>query len=74
VEAPARRPGDAVTPRRESLPRTAPKFVRARLYIYKFAPYGSGRWWDRTLVREWIPPLSVDDPRLLDALKAYGWL
>jgi len=55
-------------------PGTAPKFVRARLYIYKFAPRGSGRWWDRTLVRDWIPPLSADDPRLLNALEAYGWL
>jgi hypothetical protein len=55
-------------------PGTAPKFVRARLYVYKFAPYGSGRWWDRTLVGDWIPPLSTDDPRLLEALRAYGWL
>ena len=55
-------------------PGAPPKFVRARLYIYKFAPRGSGRWWDRTLLRDWIPPLSVDDARLLRFLNAYGWL
>jgi hypothetical protein len=55
-------------------PGTAPRFVRARLYVYRFAPPGSGRWWDRTLVGDWIPPLSTEDPRLLEALRAYRWL
>ena len=53
---------------------TPPRFVRARLYIYRFAPSGSGLWWDRTLVGDWIPPLSVDDPRLLKFLEAYQWI
>ena len=51
-----------------------PRFVRARLYVYHFAPFGSGRYWDRKLVGDWIPPLSADDPRLTDFLRAYGWL
>jgi uncharacterized membrane protein YphA (DoxX/SURF4 family) len=50
-----------------------PKYVRARLYIYRFAPPGSGRWWDRELVGDWIPPLSRSDPRLARFLAAYGW-
>jgi hypothetical protein len=54
-------------------PGTPPRFVRARLYVYKFAPPGSGRWWDRRLVGDWLPLLSVDDPRLLRFLRAYGW-
>jgi len=56
-------------------PDAPPRFIRARLYRYAFAPPGdpSGAWWTRTLVGEWLPPLSRDDPRLLRALAAYGW-
>ena len=56
-------------------PDAPPRFIRARLYRYAFAPPGdpSGAWWTRTLVREWLPPLSRDDPRLLRFLAAYGW-
>ncbi len=54
-------------------PDRPPRCIRARLYLYKFAPAGSGRWWDRTLLGDWIPPLSVDDPRLKRFLDAYGW-
>jgi hypothetical protein len=57
----------------DPFPGTKPRFVRARLYVYRFAPPGSGRWWDRTLLGDWIPPLSADDPRLLDALRARDW-
>jgi hypothetical protein len=55
-------------------PDAPPRFVRARLYVYRFAPLGSGRWWDRELIGDWIPPLSRNDPRLIQFLKAYGWL
>jgi len=53
-----------------------PRFIRARYYRYEFAPPGDpdGRWWVRTLIGDWIPPLSADDPRLLRFLQAYGWL
>jgi len=54
-------------------PETPPRYVRARLYVYRFAPPGSGRFWNRDLVGDWIPPLSADDARLLDFLRAYGW-
>jgi hypothetical protein len=55
-------------------PDTPPRTVRARLYIYRFAPPGSGRFWDRKLVGDWIPPLSIDDVRLRKFLEAYRWL
>ena len=55
-------------------PDRPPSYVRARLYVYRFAPPGSGRYWDRDLVGDWIPPLSIDDPRLLRFLAAHGWL
>ena len=53
-----------------------PRYVRAQLYLYEFAPLGdpSGAWWKRTLIRPWLPPLSADDPRLIQFLTAYGWL
>src|SRR6185369_803110 len=56
-------------------PDAPPRFIRARLYRYAFAPPDdpSGAWWTRTLVSEWLPPLSVDDPRLHRFLRAYGW-
>ena len=56
-------------------PDAPPTFIRARLYRYRFAPAGdaSAAWWTRTLVAEWLPPLSADDPRLLRFLAAYGW-
>jgi hypothetical protein len=54
-------------------PGMPPRYVRARLYVYKFASARSGRWWDRRLVGDWLPPLSVGDQRLLRFLQAYGW-
>ena len=57
-------------------PEAPPRFIRARLFRYRFAPPGNptGAWWDRESIGNWIPPLSSDDPRLLRALRAYGWL
>ncbi len=53
-----------------------PKYVRAELYIYKFAKPGNAQqlWWTREKVGEWIQPLSINDPRLADYLKSVGWL
>jgi hypothetical protein len=60
----------------DPFPDAPPRHVRARLYRYEFAPRGdpSGAWWKRTLVSEWLPPLSADDPRLRRFLAAHGWL
>lgn len=57
-------------------PGAPPRFVRAQLYRYEFAPPGDARgaWWRRTLVGSWLPPLSADDPRLRRFLGVYGWL
>jgi hypothetical protein len=54
-------------------PDAPPHFVRAWLYRYRFAPPGSGAYWERTLEGAWLPPLSADDPRLLAFLRDYGW-
>ncbi|HWA87358.1 MAG TPA: lipase maturation factor family protein, partial [Opitutus sp.] len=57
-------------------PQKPPRFVRAVLYRYKFAPAGNaaGDWWTREPLGEWLPPLSTDDERLREFLRAYGWL
>ncbi|HUG56049.1 MAG TPA: lipase maturation factor family protein [Candidatus Limnocylindrales bacterium] len=42
---------------------TPPRFVRARLYLYRFATPAERRatraWWARTLVGEYLPPLAL---------------
>jgi hypothetical protein len=53
-----------------------PRFVRADLYRYQFAPLHdqSGAWWIRTRLGPWLPPLSEKDPVLLRFLEIYGWV
>jgi hypothetical protein len=58
-------------------PDKPPRFVRAVLYRYSFAKTGNiyGRYWDREMVADdWIPAMSVNDPRLINFLKGYGWM
>ncbi len=50
-----------------------PRFVRARIYRYRFTGGGQGEaWWVRELVGEYLPALSRDDPLLLDYLRTQG--
>jgi len=60
----------------DPFPGAPPRYIRARLYRYRFAPLGdpSGAWWTRTPLGDWLPPLSADDPRLRRFLEAYGWV
>src|SRR5262249_18278384 len=53
-----------------------PRYVRALLYRYEFRRLGDGTeaWWRRTLRGEYAPPLSLDDPALLDYLGRSGFL
>jgi len=57
-------------------PKKPPRFIRAVLYRYTFAPPGNpkGLWWDRQELGLWLPPLSADDPRLIAFLGQAGWL
>ena len=57
-------------------PGAPPRFVRATLYRYSFAPPGDpdGHWWKREALGPWLPPLSADDARLRDFLRSAGWL
>jgi len=55
-------------------PDTPPRFVRATLYRYRFAPPGASGWWSREALGPWLAPLSADDPRLREFLASAGWL
>ena len=45
-----------------------PRWIRGRYYRYQFTRWGEPGWWRRTLVGEYLPPLSADSPELKDAL------
>jgi hypothetical protein len=53
-----------------------PRYVRAVLYQYEFAPPGNPehQWWKRAEIAVWLPPMSADSPELLEALKQEGWV
>lgn len=57
-------------------PGDPPRFIRARYYRYEFAPPDERRrtYWKRTLLGDWLPPLSADDPKLHAYLTAHRWL
>ena len=57
-------------------PGKPPRYIRAVVYRYQFAPPGNPKrdWWQREELGIWLPPLSADDPRLLDLLHRAGWL
>jgi hypothetical protein len=56
-------------------PDKPPRYIRAIRYRYAFARSDStgGRWWNRERVNAWLPPLSADDPRLIDYVRRAGW-
>ena len=55
-----------------------PTFIRANMYLYRFAAPGSdearaGQWWTRELTAAYVPPLSLDNPSLKRFLEGHGW-
>jgi hypothetical protein len=50
------------------------RYIRARLYRYRFAPIGDPAWWKREAIGEWLPALSTDDPDFRRILAAMNWL
>lgn len=57
-------------------PGKPPRYIRATLYLYKFAKPGNARglYWTREKVGDWIPALSVENPVLLRYLKGMEWV
>ena len=60
----------------DPVPDDPPRHIRARLFRDEVAPPGdpSGAWWKRTLVDDWLYPMSREDPRLREFLETFGWL
>jgi hypothetical protein len=56
-------------------PQKPPRYIRAVRYHYEFARPGNpqGLWWNRKRIDVWLPPLSANDPRLLEFMKTAGW-
>jgi hypothetical protein len=56
-------------------PDKPPKFIRAVLYRYHFAPPGDpeGLWWTREEIGLWLPALSAEDPRLIESVNSGEW-
>lgn len=57
-------------------PNKPPKYIRAVLYQYSFAPPGNAQhlWWTRKDLGDWLPPLSANNAQMIKFLKAYGWI
>lgn len=57
-------------------PADPPRFIRAVLYRYRYAPLGNeeGNWWTRERLGLWIRPLAKDDRNLRSTLQSAGWL
>src|ERR1043166_357108 len=55
-------------------PTAPPRYIRARLYRYRFAPIGDPAWWKREPIGEWLPALSADNPQFHRLLESMDWL
>jgi hypothetical protein len=56
--------------RRDPFEGRRPKFVRARLFLYRYTSprerRETGRWWKRTEIEDYLPPVSAEDIARLD--------
>ena len=59
---------------KDPFPARPPRAIRAGYYRYRFSDDLSRGYWQRERVDEYLPALSLDDPRLLDTLDRLGWL
>jgi hypothetical protein len=54
--------------RHNPFPESPPRYVRAQLYQYRFTTWHELRhermWWHRTLVGEYLPPVSLEKGRI----------
>jgi len=58
-------------------PNQPPRYVRAELYEYRFTTpeehRTTGLWWNRKLVGEYFPAISLADARFRGVLERMGW-
>lgn len=57
-------------------PDRPPKFIRARLYRYRFTSAEerrqTGAWWARTYLQDYLPPISLNNPSFRELLARLG--
>jgi hypothetical protein len=57
-------------------PEKPPRYVRALVYRYRFAPLtgagSEGAWWSRERVGNWFPAVSIYSPEFRQFLQAFG--
>jgi hypothetical protein len=60
----------------DPFPGSPPTFIRARLYRYTFTQPADhpDAWWSRELEGDYLPPLSIDSPGLVEYLESVGLL
>ena len=73
--------GDAATLgllRSNPFPDAPPRYVRAHLYLYRFATPAerrrTGDWWTREFLRPYFPPVSLQSGVFRQVLERQGWL
>jgi hypothetical protein len=57
-------------------PEHPPRYIRAVLYKYHFAPPGNPEhvYWTRERLGLWLPPLSMDNADFVSLLREQGWV
>lgn len=55
----------------DPFPDKPPRFLRAQLYRYRFAPIGDKAHWERELVGEYMRPVAEGDKGIEQLLRAY---
>ena len=62
---------------RNPFPDHPPRYVRARLFRYRFTTpeerARTGAWWNRELTGPWFPEVSLDTPGFRRILQEEGW-
>jgi hypothetical protein len=71
-------PGVLSLLRLNPFPKAPPRYIRAQLYEYHFTSPEQRKqtraWWRRTLVSQYFPAISLDDPGFRQILESQGWL
>ena len=59
----------------DPFPGEPPRWIRASYYRYEFARQGGAghAWWKRERLGNWLPPLSADNPQLVQIAIERGW-
>ncbi len=57
----------------DPFPSSPPRWVRAEVYLYRFAQANEDGWWHRELVGEYLRPVRRDDPELREVLRRNHW-